>query len=146
MGLSQSAITGQSHCHTLLCPCQQTRVVMFTMQMCHLQLHRRDARHQVSELAFKLSPASSSQRRHQGYIPAGGALAAGALHIFSSHPEDSSRPLLDMNIALLFMPCLLVGVTVGMQISSRCPHQHCILTVQFKELKCMEALQPSDGF
>ena len=49
-----------------------------------------------------------------GQACVGGALAAGALHIFSSHPDDASQPLLDMDIALLLLPCLLVGVSLGM--------------------------------
>lgn len=33
--------------------------------------------------------------------------------MFTSHPLDSSKPLLDLDMALVVMPCLLFGVSLG---------------------------------
>lgn len=44
---------------------------------------------------------------------AGGAVAAGIFAMFNSHPLDSSKPLLNLDIALVVMPCLLFGVSLG---------------------------------
>ena len=36
--------------------------------------------------------------------------------MFTSHPLDSSKPLLDLDMALVVMPCLLLGVSLGMHL------------------------------
>ena len=43
----------------------------------------------------------------------GGALAAGTFALFQSHPLEESKPLLDLEIALVLLPSILLGVTVG---------------------------------
>lgn len=43
----------------------------------------------------------------------GGAVAAGFIALFHSHPLDDTQPLLDLEVALVLLPCLLLGVTFG---------------------------------
>lgn len=40
-------------------------------------------------------------------------MAAAVFAMFNSHPLDSSKPLLDLDVALVLMPCLLFGVSLG---------------------------------
>lgn len=43
----------------------------------------------------------------------GGAIAAGVIALFDTHPLDDTQPLLDLRVAIVLMPCLLLGVTIG---------------------------------
>lgn len=51
----------------------------------------------------------------------GGAVAAGIFAMFTSHPLDSSKPLLDLDMALVVMPCLLLGVSLGVTLNQIFP-------------------------
>ncbi len=43
----------------------------------------------------------------------GGALSGALFSVFRSHPTDSRAPLLDFRMALVLMPVLLLGTSVG---------------------------------
>lgn len=44
---------------------------------------------------------------------AGGALSGAAFALFRGHPADGRMPLLDFRMALVLMPVLLLGTSVG---------------------------------
>ena len=44
---------------------------------------------------------------------AGGALSGASFALFRGHPEDGRMPLLDFRMALVLMPVLLLGTSVG---------------------------------
>lgn len=44
---------------------------------------------------------------------AGGALSGALFALFRGHPDDARMPLLDFRIALVLMPVLLLGTSVG---------------------------------
>lgn len=46
-------------------------------------------------------------------VIAGGALAGVALTLHKKHPYDPSKPLIDFDLALLLLPVVLLGVSVG---------------------------------
>ena len=56
---------------------------------------------------------------------AGGALSGAAFALFRGHPEDTRMPLLDFRMALVLMPVLLLGTSLGAHahsISPSCRH------------------------
>lgn len=46
-------------------------------------------------------------------VIAGGAVAGVAVTLHKKHPHDPSRPLMDFDIALMLLPFLLLGVSLG---------------------------------
>lgn len=44
---------------------------------------------------------------------AGGSLSGAIFALFRGHPEDARMPLLDFRLALVLMPVLLLGTSVG---------------------------------
>ena len=50
-------------------------------------------------------------------VAATSAVASSLYGLVQTHPEDTRRPLVDFDIALTFIPALLLGVSFG----GRCP-------------------------
>lgn len=46
-------------------------------------------------------------------VIAGGAVAGVAVTLHKKHPHDPGRPLMDFDIALMLLPFLLLGVSLG---------------------------------
>jgi hypothetical protein len=46
-------------------------------------------------------------------VIAGGALAGVGVTLHKKHPYDPSRPLIDFDLALMLLPVILLGVSVG---------------------------------
>ena len=46
-------------------------------------------------------------------VIAGGAIAGVAVTLHKKHPHDPARPLMDFDIALMLLPFLLLGVSLG---------------------------------
>ena len=46
-------------------------------------------------------------------VIAGGAIAGVAVTLHKKHPHDPTRPLIDFDIALMLLPFLLLGVSLG---------------------------------
>ena len=53
---------------------------------------------------------------------AGGALSGAAFALFRGHPADGRMPLLDFRMALVLMPVLLLGTSVGAHALTLTPH------------------------
>ena len=53
---------------------------------------------------------------------AGGALSGAAFALFRGHPEETRMPLLDFRMALVLMPVLLLGTSVGAHALTLKPH------------------------
>ena len=54
------------------------------------------------------------------YLLTGGAAAAGIFALFNRHPLDDSKPLLDLDLALVLLPALQLGVTFGTPSAQHC--------------------------
>ena len=52
----------------------------------------------------------------------GGALAGVAVSLHKRHPYDPTKPLIDFDLALMLLPVILLGVSVGV---SRALHLTC---------------------
>ncbi len=46
-------------------------------------------------------------------VIAGGALAGVGVTLHKKHPYDPSKPLIDFDLALMLLPVILLGVSVG---------------------------------
>ena len=46
-------------------------------------------------------------------IITGGAIAGAAFALFQSHPLQPDKPLIDFDLALLLIPSLLLGTSIG---------------------------------
>ncbi len=62
---------------------------------------------------------------------AGGGIAGVAVTLHKKHPYDPSRPLIDFDLALMLLPVLLLGVSMGAHcIPLRCVIE-CLLAGMF---------------
>ena len=46
-------------------------------------------------------------------VIAGGALAGVGVTLHKKHPYDPNKPLIDFDLALMLLPVILLGVSVG---------------------------------
>ena len=102
----------------------------------HLLWH---ARPQVISMGFHVQEAIPLS--HVGVF--GSVFAQNLVNLPRRHPLSSTRPLVDAEIALLLMPCMLLGHTLGVLIGPRLPEVFievvAVIVLLFASLKTFHA-------